>query len=587
MNLVRDTLRKTLLFRALQLLKRADKLKLMAVVTFQILLGLLDIVSVALIGILTSISVNGIQSKDTTLDLLDNFKIINLNNLTFQNRVALLGAMAAALMIIRTLVSIYLNRKTMFFLSRRSATVSSSLIRKVLGMDLLHIQKNSSQEVVYAVTSGVSSITLGVIGSTAALISDVSLLLIMSIGLFTFNPLMAILTALIFGSIGVTLYLLMHVRIKRLGELNATLSILSNQQVIQALTNYREVFVRNRRSHYAQKFSDVRQQLATVSAEMAFMPNISKYVLEIALVVGAIVIAASQFLTRDAVSAISSMTVFLAASTRIAPAVLRVQQGLLGIKASVGSAKPTIEMIEELLLSSELPKNLETIDFKYASFVPIIECENVSFDYGMKPVLEGVNLKIHRGEKVALLGPSGAGKTTLMDLMIGILEPSAGSVRISGLSPIDAICKFQGAIAYVPQNIALIEGTIAENVRLGFTAELIPDELVWQALASAELDEFVRNLPGQLQYAIGENGTRLSGGQRQRLGIARALVTKPLLVFMDEATSALDSETETKVAETISKLGESVTVVMIAHRVTTANTATRRIQVSSQSVIEI
>ena len=587
MNRFKARLRATLLLRALQLLKRSDKLKLTAVVTIQIFLGLLDILSVALIGILTSISVSGIQSKDTRLALLDNINFIDLNEYTFQTRVALLGLTAAFLMVVRTLISIYLNRKTIFFLSRRSASVSSSLIRKVLGMDLLSIQKNSSQEVVYAITAGVSSITLGVIGSTVALIADVSLLLIMSIGLFSYNPVMAILTAIIFGSIGVVLYLLMHVRIKRLGEQNATLSIASNQQIVQAISNYREVFVRNRRSYYVQKFSDVRHQLANVSAEMAFMPNISKYVLEIALVVGAITIAASQFLTRDAVSAISSMTVFLAASTRIAPAILRVQQGLLGIKASVGSARPTLEMIEELVSAPELPSDSDQLDTKHFGFNPTIECIGVSFAYGEKEVLESVNFSISAGEKVALVGASGAGKTTLMDLLLGVIDCSSGVIKISGMSPIEAICKFQGAIAYVPQNISLTEDTIAENVRLGFSEQIVSDELIWEALKAAEMFEFVQSLPNNLGYRIGENGSKLSGGQRQRLGIARALVTKPLLVFMDEATSALDSETENKVAETISKLGSAVTVVMIAHRITTAESSTRRLQVKSKRVIEL
>jgi ABC-type multidrug transport system fused ATPase/permease subunit len=587
MKQIRHKVRHTLLFRALQLLPRSDKLKLTFVVSIQILLGLLDILAVALIGILTSISVNGIQSKDTKPTYLDAIDFISLNDFSFQTRVALLGATAAFLMILRTLISIYLNRKTIFFLSRRSASVSSSLVRKVLGMNLLSIQKNSSQEVVYAVTAGVSSITLGIIGSTVALVADVSLLLIMSIGLFSYNPLMAFLTALIFGSIGVALYLLMHVRIKRLGEQNASLSITSNQQVVQAISNYREVFVRNRRSHYVQKFSSVRHQLANVSAEMAFMPNISKYVLEIALVVGAITIAASQFLTRDAVSAVSSMTVFLAASTRIAPAILRVQQGLLGIKASVGSARPTLDMVETLALATDLPQDSDVIDPQHLGFNPTIVCDNVSFAYGQEPILESVSFSISAGEKVALVGKSGAGKSTLMDLLLGVLDCSSGKIMISGMSPLDAICKFQGAIAYVPQDISLTEDTIAENVRLGFSEKVISDALVWEALEAAELGEFVHSLPDKLQYKVGENGSKLSGGQRQRLGIARALVTKPLLVFMDEATSALDSETEKKVAATISKLGDAVTVVMIAHRESTAETSNRRLRVSLSSVDQL
>lgn len=559
----------SLLLRALRLLERKDKVKLVTVTIFQILLGILDIVSVALIGLLTAISVNGIQSKSTTSGILDKIPFLHLNEFTFQQRVGILGACAASLMIIRTFLSILINRKILFFLSRRGAQISSSLISKVLGLSLTLVQKNSTQKIVYSVTSGVTAITLGVIGSSAALIADSSLLIIMTAGLFVYDPLMAIITTFIFAGIGYILYLFMHLRIKALGEKSAELSISSNQQIIEVLSSFRESFVRNRRAYYANNISTVRQELANASAEMSFMPNISKYVLEITLVVGAVTIAASQFLTRDAISAISSMTVFMAASTRIAPAVLRIQQGILGIKGSVGSAKPTLEMIEEVMLSPELPNDNLKIDFDHKGFYPHLEVNQLTFAYEQKPILEDLSVVFAEGEKIAIVGNSGAGKSTLMDLLIGVLTPDKGFVTISGVTPIDAIKQWQGAIAYVPQTIALVDGTISENIRLGFPEEIISDLQVQRAVEAAELSEFVSTLPAGLDTLVGENGSRLSGGQKQRIGIARALVTNPKLIFMDEATSALDNETEERISETISKLGKSITVVLIAHRITT------------------
>lgn len=570
-----ERIQNSLLLRALRLLERRDKNKLVAITTLQILLGILDIISVGLIGLLTAMSVNGIQSKSTTYEFLNRIPLIHLNDFTFQQRVGILGIIAASLMILRTVLSILISRRILFFLSRRSAQISSSLISKVLGLSLTLVQKNSTQKIVYSVTSGVSAITLGVIGSSVALVADSSLLLFMTSGLLAYDPLMAFITTMIFAGIGYILYLFMHLRIKTLGEKSAELAISSNQQIIEVLSSFRESFVRNRRAYYASNISSVRQELANASAEMSFMPNISKYVLEITLVVGAITIAASQFLTRDAISAISAMTIFMAASTRIAPAVLRIQQGVLGIKGSIGSAKPTLEMIEEVMQSPELPVDNSQIDFLHVGFRPEVLVNNVDFSYGSEKVLSNINVKISEGDKIAIVGSSGAGKSTLMDLLIGVLSPDMGAISISGMSPIDAIKRWQGAIAYVPQSIALVDGTIAENIRLGFPREVISDDQIRVAIESAQLSDFVNSLPNGLDTTIGENGSRLSGGQKQRIGIARALVTNPKLVFMDEATSALDSETEERISNTITSLGPSITVVFIAHRVTTIKHANK------------
>jgi ATP-binding cassette subfamily C protein len=575
----------TLLFRALRLLKRADKYKLIAITIVQVLLGVLDILSVAIIGLLTAISVNGIQSKSTTSEILEMIPFVSFNEFSFQTRVALLGALAAALLVTRTLLSMYISRRILFFLSRRGASISSSLVSKVLGQNLNSVQKNSSQKIIYSVTSGVSSVTLGIIGSSAALIADSSLLIFMSISLFIYDPKMAILTTTIFAGIGLVLYSLMHVRIKALGEKNAELTITSNEQIMEVLSSFRESFVRNRRSYYANNISEVRQQLANANAEMSFMPNISKYVLEIALVVGAVLIAASQFLTTDAVNAISAMTIFMAASTRIVPAVLRIQQGVLGIKGSAGAAKPTLRMIEEVMNSPELPFGDSSIDFSHEGFSPTVTVRDLEFSYDETKVIKGINIDIHPGEKVALVGSSGAGKSTLMDLIIGVLAPSVGSVKISGKNPVDAIRDWQGAIAYVPQNISLIDGTIADNIRLGFPKEIISDSRVIEAIRTAQLDEYVKDLPLGIETFVGEGGSRLSGGQKQRVGIARALATKPMLIFMDEATSALESKTEEKISDTLASLDKSITVILIAHRITTIQHADKIIYMENGKII--
>jgi ABC-type bacteriocin/lantibiotic exporter with double-glycine peptidase domain len=171
------------------------------------------------------------------------------------------------------------------------------------------------------------------------------------------------------------------------------------------------------------------------------------------------------------------------------------------------------------------------------------------------------------------VGPSGGGKSTLIDLILGLLAPSSGSISISGLTPVDAIKKWPGSIGYVPQDVFIENSTVKENICLGFNPESVSDDLVWKALQLADLSDFVKSLEGQLSYRISDAGKNLSGGQRQRLGIARALLTKPKIVIFDEATSALDAETENRVSESILKLTGECTVIFIAHRLSVVRSA--------------
>jgi ABC-type multidrug transport system fused ATPase/permease subunit len=183
------------------------------------------------------------------------------------------------------------------------------------------------------------------------------------------------------------------------------------------------------------------------------------------------------------------------------------------------------------------------------------------------------------------VGPSGAGKTTLVDILLGVLQADKGEAIISGLKPLEAISKWPGAIAYVPQDVALSNGTFRENLTMGYPINLAPDELCWHALRVAQLESFVRDLPLGLDQPIGERGTNLSGGQRQRLGIARAMLTKPKLLVLDEATSALDGQTELDISNAINDLKGIVTVVMIAHRLSTVRNSDQVIYMDNGKIV--
>jgi ABC-type multidrug transport system fused ATPase/permease subunit len=201
------------------------------------------------------------------------------------------------------------------------------------------------------------------------------------------------------------------------------------------------------------------------------------------------------------------------------------------------------------------------------------------------PAVSGVSLEIESGSSVAIVGTSGAGKTTIIDVLLGVLYPNDGQVSISNMQPLEAIAKWPGAISYVPQDIVISAGTIRENVALGYPIDVATDELVMAALKIAQLDEFVKSLPCGIDTEVGERGAKISGGQRQRLGIARAMFTQPHLLVLDEATSALDGETEASISESIRQLRGSTTVVMIAHRLSTVRDADVVVYLSDGKVV--
>jgi ABC-type bacteriocin/lantibiotic exporter with double-glycine peptidase domain len=217
----------------------------------------------------------------------------------------------------------------------------------------------------------------------------------------------------------------------------------------------------------------------------------------------------------------------------------------------------------------------DEVEISHIDFSSNISVSNLSFTYpgATRPAIVDADLEIKSGMSVAIVGSSGAGKTTLVDLLLGVIEPDFGSITISDLSPQSVVTQWPGAIAYVPQDVVISNGTVRENVALGFPARIATDELVWDAIDLAQLRSFVSDLPSGLDSQVGERGARISGGQRQRLGIARALFTKPKLLVLDEATSSLDGQTEADISDAIQGLKGSVTIVMIAHRLSTVRNA--------------
>jgi ABC-type multidrug transport system fused ATPase/permease subunit len=560
---------------ALGVLSKSDKRKLVLVSFIQTMLATLDLIGVFAIGLLGALSISGIQSKQPNQQVLNALTFLQIESWTFEQQAFLLAICSVVLLVGRTILSIVFTRRILRFMSHRGAVISSRLVSQFLSQPLLIVQKWSTQQALFAVTRGVEILTLEVLALAVVMIADIALLIILALGLLLVDPVTFLGVVVIFGVISLALHKLMNERAGKIGTRSAELSIKSNEKITEIFSSYRESIVRNRREFYAQEIAKTRFEFADTRAEIGFMPYISKYVIETSVLVGAVLLAAVQFILNDVTQAVTTMAVFAAAGSRIAPAVLRIQQGSIMMKSSLGMAKPTVELINFLGISPVGEALASHSEINSKGFVPSASISNLVFSYPgkEKKAIDGISFEINEGIFVGIVGPSGAGKTTLVDIMLGIIEPTQGVVSIAGLTPSEAIKKWPGSIAYVPQDVFIVNGSIRENVALGYPTEMATEDLVNQSIAKASLSNLVKNLPAGLDTTLGERGSSLSGGERQRLGIARALFTNPKFLILDEATSALDGKTEEDISKTIVGLRGQCTVVVIAHRLSTVRTA--------------
>jgi ABC-type multidrug transport system fused ATPase/permease subunit len=568
--------RLTTLLKSARNLDRSTKIILVFFVFIQIVLSLLDLIGVALLGLVGAISISGIQTGRPSNGVSNILEKIAISNYSFQQQVAILAIAATIVLFLRTVLSIFISRKSLFFFARKSAALSSKLTLRLLSRDLLFIQRRTSQETLFTLTTGCNLLYIGMMANIINLISDVFLLLVLSVMAIIFQPQVAILLFILFVSSSLILHFFLNKRARMLGRDDARFNISANMKILESLSVYREIFVRNQRAFYADEIEKLRIRSSATQAEIAFLPNISRYVVEVSMLVGALSVSAIQFILFDVKTAITTLTLFLAAGSRLAPALLRVQQGSLGIRNAMGGVTSTLELIAELdtvergnikpstsavITSEKLTANVVISDLwlKY----PNNDCFS----------LQKINLIVPERKVVAIVGPSAAGKTSLVDVLLGIVSPTSGEVRISSRSPLQVIEKWPTAISYVPQSVFVADATLRNNVALGYPDSDITEEQVLSAINRAQLNDLLSSLPEGLNSRLGENGNTLSGGQRQRLGIARALYSNPMLIVLDEATSALDAETEALVSESILNMKESATVILIAHRLSTVRNA--------------
>lgn len=565
---------------SLGLLPKRDQRLLGFVIVVQFFIALLDLVGILLLGVVATLAAAAFSGSTVAGGPLGNLIAYFPTNVEF---VIGLSVLAGFVLISKSILGLYLTRRIFRFLANRQALVSGNLAQRLLRRPLLEIQARSSQQTSVALTEGVNALTLNTLGPAAVIAAELSLIIALLAGLLIVDPLVALFSVAFFGVLMLVLHSLLGPWATRLGQRQTSAEIGSIEVIQHSLRVYREITVLGRRGLFIKRFQNLRWDAAKVLADQFILSQVGKYVFEIGLVVGGGLLVLLVALTRDLAAGIGVITVFLAASARLFPSLLRMQSSLSNIRLATGTGTVTLELVSDLekaeendysqfVASPEVEKfAISAYERYYGGFNPVVSLSNLSIAYpsSQNLALNSVSFDVKANHMVALVGSSGAGKSTLADVILGVLEPDTGSVLISGVDPHKCIERWPGALAYVPQDVAVLSGTVRENVALGIPLELINDSLVWEALERAQLSTFLRVSRDGIDTVVGENGVQLSGGQRQRLGIARALYSRPKLLVLDEATSALDAETERIITETLDSLAGDVTLIVIAHRLAT------------------
>lgn len=553
---------------ALRFMTSQERLKFMALIFARSIISILDLFGVLAIGLLaTSIALFVTQGSDPN-------RKIQIGQLSVDavNAQSLPGVAVAILLLFvsKAVLSVFLTKKLSFFLATVEARSAKTVAKKMMDRGISISRNHTNAELIYAVQTGSQFAFNYLLNSLGTLIAESFLFLIVILAFLFVNTGVAMMALAYFAIIAFAVQMVLGKVMHRTSK-ELILSTNSTNEVLLDLGEVlREVKILGVQAHYFDRVFKFRMMSAGNSASQYVLNGMPRYIVETSLIVAIAGFILSQSTNGDIAGASATVGVFLSGGLRLTAALLPLQSAFLTIRQSISPAQSALDVLQtpdELLI----PKPGNTLAGSPAS----VEAEDVSFRYvaNGKPTLSNISFKIEAGAQAAFIGESGAGKSTLADLILGLLKPESGSIKIAGIDSAYVLEENHGILGFVPQRPGMVSGSILQNVALGLDRETVDLNRLARAIDFADLGSLIDSLPDGVDTDIGKRKDELSGGQLQRIGLARALYAEPNVLILDEATSALDSESESRIRSTLEKLRGEVTVIIIAHRLNTVQSA--------------
>ncbi len=544
---------------------RRTKVKLMLATVGSVAVSLLDTLAIALVLPLVDLATGTGSPSGPTAWIAEQLGNPERGTLTIILTVAVVG-----LFILKDLGSIAFNWWISGFIAYERVKVSSRLLRHFLTVPYPMISRRSSADLLRSMNDSVFNLfNFTVSGLMNSVTSAIAILAIIA-ALFVVAPLPTLGVVAYVALAGLLYVGLIKPRATAAGRAMSGAFVESWRTAFAALGAMKEVRIRGSQEHFVGNYRAAAGQAAHASRTANFLAGLPKYVLEILFIAAVGLVLLLSALTANVQggsSVVALLALFVAAGFRVLPAIT----GLLGSLSSIKVGTASLDIVvDELRVMSSLG-HADRAHEPALRLAESIELSAVSFRYpeADSDVLSGVDLTIPSGSSIAFVGGSGAGKSTLVDLIVGLYTPHSGRICVDGVDVVAHRSQWQKNIGYVPQDVHLLDASLAENIAFDVDRVAIDEGRLAAAIEQAQLSDMLTELPQGIDTPLGEKATRLSGGQRQRVGIARALYHQPQLLVLDEATSALDNETEHRISETITGLHGAVTVIIVAHRLST------------------
>lgn len=521
------------------------------------LITALDVIAMSLLALLIAPALSG---GSLTLPIIGTVK---------QEDIALVALGACVLIILKSALTIVVH----WFATRRFAKyeleIGDRMFKAYINSSWEERSKRSVAEITRIADGGIANTMAGFILPLMRVPSSIFTFVLIIVVLFVADPMTSIIALVYLTLIAVIVHFIVTKRALEAAQVNLTYSYRVAILMTEMIEALKELSLRNRLSEVSELVTTNRHKSVRARANGSFLGVVPGFVFESALIGGVILIGGVAFVQGGLAGALSSVALFAATGFRLIPAINGIQGGIVQAVATIPSARDVIGDLtaaEEDMRVSQAPADTAEL----AENPRELRLTDVRFRYpkAEEDVIRGMSLEIPLGSSLGIVGPSGAGKSTLIDLLLGLSQASDGAITIDG-NPLKSVLRqWRGRVGYVPQRVALFDGTIAQNVALTWTDE-VDEERVMHALKRAQLSSLVDTRAGGIHERIGERGVSLSGGQQQRLGIARALYADPLVLVLDEATSSLDTKTEDEVTKSIRQLQGEVTLISVAHRLST------------------